>query len=298
MEMWGVGSFDNDDAMDWVNQLELAEDVSLIETTLKAITEDDEKYLEIRQCSQAIAASEVVLALVRKTQSDLPSEVTNWLSRQHLTYVDGEYFVQQALSALERIRIDSELKKMWDESDNGGDWHNAVGKLEARLESSLSPTDNGKSEQEVSSSITASGPTTPAPWSWYIPGIMALFFGVGGGAVVAYINFRRLEKTSDDILKQMGATVGLALLAVIVLIFLPFPSLAVNVVVGLIFLMYQKSDFEDWSRNNPERNPASWWRALGWAVLGAIIYLILVIIVLSILDIPLVPQSRNLRPLN
>jgi hypothetical protein len=41
--------------------------------------------------------------------------------------------VSLALKAVERIKTDSELKELWDESENPAEWYAAVGNLEARL---------------------------------------------------------------------------------------------------------------------------------------------------------------------
>jgi hypothetical protein len=38
MGAWGIGNFDNDDASDWVYELEEVEDMSLVEATLETIT--------------------------------------------------------------------------------------------------------------------------------------------------------------------------------------------------------------------------------------------------------------------
>jgi hypothetical protein len=37
------------------------------------------------------------------------------------------------LKAVERIKTDSELKELWDESENPEEWYGAVSNLEARL---------------------------------------------------------------------------------------------------------------------------------------------------------------------
>lgn len=41
--------------------------------------------------------------------------------------------VSLAMKAIERIKTNSELKELWDESENPDDWRVAVVNLEARL---------------------------------------------------------------------------------------------------------------------------------------------------------------------
>ena len=62
MGAWGVGPFENDDASDWVYQLEGAEDLELVRGTLEAAA-NPQGYLEAPTCSEALAAAEVVAAL-------------------------------------------------------------------------------------------------------------------------------------------------------------------------------------------------------------------------------------------
>jgi hypothetical protein len=50
---WGVGTFENDDAGDWVYQLEEANDLELVRGTLLAAA-DPEGYLEAPTCSMAL----------------------------------------------------------------------------------------------------------------------------------------------------------------------------------------------------------------------------------------------------
>lgn len=78
MGAWGVGTFENDDASDWVYQLEEAGDLDLVEVTLQAAA-DPEAYLEAPTCCMALAAAEVVAALAGQPAPDLPEEIRTWV---------------------------------------------------------------------------------------------------------------------------------------------------------------------------------------------------------------------------
>jgi len=61
MGAWGIGSFDNDDAVDWAYELGESQGTELLVATLEAIGPED--HLEAPDCSIALAAAEVVAAL-------------------------------------------------------------------------------------------------------------------------------------------------------------------------------------------------------------------------------------------
>lgn len=129
MGAWAAGSFDNDDAGDWVWELAGA-DTSLLEAAFSRVT-DGEDYLEAPDCSIAIAAAEVVAALRKRPAAELPDEVSAFVTRIGVPPSAG--LVSSALRALQRIRTKSELQELWDESESRDEWHQAVAELASRL---------------------------------------------------------------------------------------------------------------------------------------------------------------------
>ncbi len=88
-------------------------------------------YLEAPDCSNALAAAEVVAALADQDSPNLPDEVKQWV---HLRKHPGEQnLAKLALKAIERIRTDSELKELWDDSDHKEEWYAVLDNLERRL---------------------------------------------------------------------------------------------------------------------------------------------------------------------
>ena len=130
MGAWGVGAFENDDASDWIYQLEEAGDFGLVRDTLVAAADPD-GYLEAPTCSMALAAAEVVAALAGRAAPDLPEEVRAWV-RAHRAAVPGDL---SALSvrALDQVAADSELKELWAESEEHGVWVDRLQELRSRL---------------------------------------------------------------------------------------------------------------------------------------------------------------------
>jgi hypothetical protein len=125
-----VGTFENDDAGDWVYQLEEANDLDLVRGTLLAAA-DPEGYLEAPTCSMALAAAEVVAALAGRPAPDLPEEVRTWVEAHRLTVPPD----LRALSvrALDQVAAGSELKELWAESEESGAWIDRLQELRSRL---------------------------------------------------------------------------------------------------------------------------------------------------------------------
>lgn len=129
MGTWGHGTFENDGASDWVYELEKARDLSVIEAALDAVIGAAD-FLESSDCCNALAAAEVVAALRGKPSAELPPEVTAWVSGRKAAPLP---LVTKSMSAVVRILGDSELKELWAESGEVGDWESSVHDLKRRL---------------------------------------------------------------------------------------------------------------------------------------------------------------------
>jgi len=132
MGTWGLGSFDNHDASDWVYDLEKARDVSLLRSTIAAVN-NEKGYLEAPTCVNALAASEVVAALMGRPAGDLPEGVVSWVASNGK--LDAKGLRPDAIAAIDRILADSELKELWGETDDAANWQVLVNDLRGRLES-------------------------------------------------------------------------------------------------------------------------------------------------------------------
>jgi Domain of unknown function (DUF4259) len=130
MGAWGVGAFENDDASDWVYQLEEAGDLDLVQVTLAAAA-DPEGYLEAPTCCMALAAAEVVAALVGQPAPDLPEEIRAWVGAHRLRV--PPQLRALSVKALDQVAADSELKELWVESEERGAWVDRLQELRERL---------------------------------------------------------------------------------------------------------------------------------------------------------------------
>ena len=135
MGAWGTDNFANDDAMDWVAELESADDLSVVRAALEQVT-GAEGYVEAPAGSVELAAAEVVAGLRGRPHSALPPEVAAWVER-HVA-LDAASLVEEARRAVavaggspER----SELSELWGEADpeDRDAWRREVDDLRARL---------------------------------------------------------------------------------------------------------------------------------------------------------------------
>jgi hypothetical protein len=132
MGAWETGSFDNDDALDWLFDLEDSADTSVISAALQDVLGKGDEYLETGECCVGVAAAEIVAAL-SENPGKLPDNAKAWVE----TNADLEIgnLISKALKAVKLVRTDSELKEVWDESEDAAAWYAALDNLTARLES-------------------------------------------------------------------------------------------------------------------------------------------------------------------
>jgi hypothetical protein len=132
MGAWGADSFENDDASDWLADFCEGPETEATSAALSTVSEMAvADYLEAPDCCVAIAAAEVVAAQKGAPNASLNDEAKICLKTLESKADRG--LVSLALKALERIKTNSELKELWDESENPAEWYQAVGNLESRL---------------------------------------------------------------------------------------------------------------------------------------------------------------------
>jgi hypothetical protein len=120
--------FGNDQANDWADGLEEAEDLSYVEAALDAVLEVD-GYVEAPEGECAVAAVEVIAKLLGKgTQSDsYTDKVDEWVKRVRVK--PTRPLLEKAQRALARIRAEqSELKELWQEGD-AAEWYASLNSL-------------------------------------------------------------------------------------------------------------------------------------------------------------------------
>lgn len=131
MGTWSHEPFGNDSANDWAYDLEDCTDFSLVAAALRRAADSGE-YLDADEAVEAIAAAEVLAkALGRGTQSDAYTEkVDAWLaSIPAKPSPELSTLAQRALARV--LGPESELRELWEESDEFGLWESSVVALQS-----------------------------------------------------------------------------------------------------------------------------------------------------------------------
>jgi hypothetical protein len=139
----GPGLFDNDDAADWLGDLNEEPSLALIEEALAEAADPlHAAELEVSDCCTAVAAAEILTQLLGRPGSAsriLDEEVYATLTEEMQlerpeTIKD---WLEQAIRAVDRVVHDednSELRHIWEEDPPGmGVWITAMHDLEKRL---------------------------------------------------------------------------------------------------------------------------------------------------------------------
>src|SRR5688572_4449750 len=134
----GAGSFENDDALDWLGEFLAEGDPEAVREALEPIPGADQgDYLEAPGCSAALAAAEVLATAGGRPPPDVPPELAEWVQDRKPAFGAGLYNL--ALAAIARITSGSELAELWAEGDDS-EWRAAVEDLEKRLRSARPPS--------------------------------------------------------------------------------------------------------------------------------------------------------------
>jgi hypothetical protein len=118
MGAWGIGNFDNDDAADWAYELGESRGAQILVAALEQAT--SEGYLEAPECSVALAAAEIVAALLGNSSPTLPDEVREWVAANDIE-VDQK-LLSLARAAVKRVKEDSELRELFKDSASFEQW--------------------------------------------------------------------------------------------------------------------------------------------------------------------------------
>jgi len=134
MGTWTTDAFGNDDACDWAYGLEETDDLSLVEETLDAVLSIGSDYLEAPAAAEALAAIEVIARLQGNwgEQNSYSEAVDNWVKKSKFS--PSPALVNKAHGAIQRILAEkSELKDLWEETDDYEAWVASVRELRGRI---------------------------------------------------------------------------------------------------------------------------------------------------------------------
>ncbi|WP_214629598.1 DUF4259 domain-containing protein [Paenibacillus agaridevorans] len=134
MGAWGTGIFENDDVLDWKADLLDSEGIEFIEETIEEAT--DEEYIESELASNVLGAIEILASLQGnpgveiRNNSSYADDLSGWIT---IHQGRGKKLISKAKKVLKKIKKDSELKELWEKSEEYQIWLNTINDLESRL---------------------------------------------------------------------------------------------------------------------------------------------------------------------
>lgn len=132
MGTWGVKTFENDSACDWIHELEESLGSEFLETSLSTEL-DDYGDLDAYDGTRVLCAAEVICALLGKPSADLPEEVIKWVEENRNVDLSSLQIICSTQVSLV-LADNSELKDLWLETEeNYSSWKANVDSLLNRL---------------------------------------------------------------------------------------------------------------------------------------------------------------------
>ncbi|RFS22047.1 DUF4259 domain-containing protein [Chitinophaga silvatica] len=131
MGAWGTRNFENDGSQDWIFDLMENRDGGLVTDTMARIINNHET-LEVGDCEEALAAAELVAALVGKPSEDFPENPLDQLDILNL--IATRTLRNQAIAAVNKIVAGSEMKNYWEQEGSLDSWVAVEQGLIKRLE--------------------------------------------------------------------------------------------------------------------------------------------------------------------
>jgi Domain of unknown function (DUF4259) len=129
MGAWEVGNFGNDDASDWVDELEESSGTKLLIQAFESIEKSD--YADSPDCCIALATAETIAIANGHPSEDVLQSLRDWVKRQ--TADSFKALAPRAAAAVRKLQNKSELRDLWEESDSWQAWQQVVEGLLRRL---------------------------------------------------------------------------------------------------------------------------------------------------------------------
>jgi hypothetical protein len=135
MGAWGHLNFENDTALDFVWELE-EKGIERIKIAIEAVnSREEDAFLDSDLCSEALAAIEFIAAAKGRAPEDFPEDGSAWLQANKAGILENHYLIAKSKLAIDRIQHNSELKDLWEETEDLEEWTKVLEGLNARISS-------------------------------------------------------------------------------------------------------------------------------------------------------------------
>lgn len=130
MADWGVGIYENDDAMDWVYDLVESSGLSRLKKALDVVVQDRGGSLELADYRVALAAADIIAGLDGDMNPHLPEEVEDWINLMNRSAVGLK---EDAWEVVRGIAEDSVLRSRIQAGGDFAQWEKIMKGLLERL---------------------------------------------------------------------------------------------------------------------------------------------------------------------
>tara|TARA_B100000768_G_C11211866_1_gene346390 strand:+ start:236 stop:640 length:405 start_codon:yes stop_codon:yes gene_type:complete len=132
MSAWGISNFENDTALNWIDNLIEHSDIDSINSTINIFVSDfDPEETSLIECSKFLAVVELLAGLRGNPSEDFPDELTDWIEGKYIKV--SEDVVNKAKEGVALVLKDSEAKEMYWDSGYQKSWVEAQNSLIKRL---------------------------------------------------------------------------------------------------------------------------------------------------------------------
>ncbi len=129
MPGWGTGNFENEDAQNFLAALHLKTPDDLKQILARAADEVD--YLEASESGVVIVAAEIVATAKGGPPQTVPRQIAEWVSK--IEGAPSAEMNELAQRAVHKVRVNSELRDLWQEAEGLYEWSAALRELEEWL---------------------------------------------------------------------------------------------------------------------------------------------------------------------
>jgi hypothetical protein len=133
MGAWGLKNFENDGAVDFVEDVLKGNKLIIANTIEKILEISNHDYLDMPDCEHALAAVEFVAAAKGKPSADMSEEAINWVKQNDLLSFTDFDIIASAKNVIHHVLDGSEMKERRKELGELKDWEKVIDDLTTRI---------------------------------------------------------------------------------------------------------------------------------------------------------------------
>lgn len=132
MSAWGISNFENDTALNWVENLVQKNKVSNLSTSVdEFLANFSSEETTLIECSEFLTVAETIAGLVGSPAEDFPEELNDWIESKYIKIEQAT--IDATIKGVENIVKDSEAKEMYSDSGYFKSWEKTQENLIKRL---------------------------------------------------------------------------------------------------------------------------------------------------------------------